>query len=103
MVFIQGNTYKLPVLLKIDGKIIVDKDVKTIEFTFDDVKKLYPQEVTFDGQHFIVPLSQSDTFSFSVKGFPKYQARVMFNDNSVKGTDPIEFTVVASESKEVLS
>lgn len=103
MVIIQGNTYKLPVLLKIGGKFITDKDVKKIEFMFDDIQKVYPKDVTFDGSYFIVPLSQEDTFSLPTKRIPKYQARVLFNDNTVKGTNPAEFTVVQSESKEVLS
>lgn len=102
MTFVQGNTYRLPILLKINGEIITDKDVKKVEFIFDDVKKYYPQDVTFDGQHFICNLSQKDTFSFATIGFPKYQARVLFNDDVVKGTNSIEFEVVGAQSKEVL-
>ena len=102
MTIIQGNTYNLPILLKIDGNQITDKDVKQIEFSFDDVRKYYPKDVEFNGSYFIVPLTQVDTFSLPTKRFPKYQARVLFNDNQCKGTNPTEFTVVPSESKEVL-
>ena len=103
MIIIQGNTYRFPIRLTMGGKEVLDNDVKKIEFMFDDVQKVYPKDVTFDGTYFIVSLSQADTFSFPTKRICKYQARVLFNDDSVKGTEPTEFTVVQSESKEVLS
>jgi hypothetical protein len=103
MIIIQGNTYKLPIRLKINGEEITDKDVKKIEFMFGDIQKIYPKDVTFNDSYFIVSLSQTDTFSLPTKRIPKYQARVLFNDDSVKGTNPIEFVVIQSESKEVLS
>jgi hypothetical protein len=85
------------------GNIITNNDIKTIEFSFGDVRKYYPKDVTFDNSYFIVSLSQKDTFSLSTRKVCNYQARVLFNDGSVKGTTPTEFSVIASESKEVLS
>ena len=102
MIIIQGNTYRFPIKLKINGKYITDKDVKQIEFSFDNIQKYYPKDVTFNGEYFIVPLSQKDTFSFSTKKSLNYQARVLFNDDSVKGTNPSEFVTIRSESREVL-
>lgn len=103
MVIIQGNTYRYPIQLKMGGKYITDKDVKKIEFSFGDIKKFYPsKDVTFDGSCFIVSLLQNDTFSLPTMKICKYQARVLFNDDSVKSTTPKEFAVVETESKEVL-
>ena len=102
MVIVQGNTYRLPIRVKINGNVITDKDVKIVEFTFGCSKKKYPQEVTFEDDCFIVPMSQKDTLSLPTKKPSRYQVRVMFKDDSVKGTDPKEFVVTPSESKEVL-
>jgi hypothetical protein len=83
-------------------KAVTDKDVKKVEFMFGDIKKVYPDDVTFNGDNFIVPLTQEETFSFLPQLIYKYQARILFNDSSVKRTDQTEFTVVESQSKEVL-
>lgn len=102
MIIYQGNTYNLPIALKIGDKAVTDKDVKKVEFMFGDVKKVYPGEATFNSDNFIVPLTQEETFSFLPQVIYKYHARILFNDGSVKGTDPVEFTVIESNSKEVL-
>lgn len=102
MIIYQGNTYNLPIVLKMSDKVITDKDVKKVEFIFGKVIKTYPENVTFNGENFIVSLSQEETFSFIPQVVYKYHARVLFNDNSVKSTEPTEFTVIESQSKEVL-
>jgi vancomycin resistance protein YoaR len=102
MIIIQGNTYDFPVKLKIRGADILDKDVKKVEFSFENVKKTYPKNVSFDGSHFIVSLTQEDTLSLSTRRINNYQVRALFNDGRVKSTNPVEFIVVESESREVL-
>jgi hypothetical protein len=101
MIIYQGNTYTWPVLLKINQKSVTNRDVKKVEFTFGKVVKMYPKDVEFSDGNFIVSLTQEDTFSFDA-GLFVYHARVLFNDGSVKMTEPTKFKVVKSESKEVL-
>lgn len=102
MIIYQGNTYKLPFKLKINGQPVVADDVKMVEFAFGEVIKTYPEHATFDNETFTVPLTQEDTFSLPSKEKLYYQARVFFNDESVKGTTPKEFKVQPSVSKAVL-
>lgn len=97
----QGNTYNIPIKLKINGEVISETDIKTVEFTFGKIRKVYPDEVQFKDGCFIVPLTQEDTFSLS-EGADKYQTRVMFNDKNVKCTGTGSMTVRASLSREVL-
>lgn len=102
MIIYQGNTYKLPISLKIGDKTITDNDVKMVEFSFGNINKKYPDNVEFEDGSFIVSLSQEETFSFLPMAIYNFQARILFNDGSVKRTEPAEFTIVASQSKEVL-
>lgn len=97
----QGNTYAWPILLTINKKPVTNKDVKRVEFTFGKVTKMYPENVEFSDNNFIVSLTQEDMFSFEV-GLLVYHARILFNDGSVKRTRPTKFRVIKSESKEVL-
>lgn len=101
MVIYQGNTYKLPIKLKISGKSIVADDVKKVEFAFGDVIKTYPEQATFKDETFIVPLTQEDTFSLDETEKAFYQVRVYFNDTSVKCTVPKKIEVKSSVSKAV--
>lgn len=98
----QGSTYKLPIKIKRGGKIITDADVKKVELAIGGVIKTYPDDATFEGEQFIFPLSQEDTFKMTAKGSAQYQARVVFNDDSVKPTEVKSLGVIASISKEVL-
>ena len=106
MVIYQGSTYKLPIKILIGGKVITDKDVKGVEFAFGEVKKpcvikTYPEQATFDGDKFLCPLTQEDTFLLDPKK-TKFQIRVKFNDGSVKPTGAQAVTVVDAISNEVL-
>lgn len=100
--FVQGNTYELPVKLSYKEGVIDGQMVSEAEFTFGAIRKMYPDEVTYDAerQAFIVPLSQCETFL--LQGNVKYQARVKFTDGAVKGTRIGCSKVYDSISKAVL-
>ena len=85
-----------------NGEVLTGDSVSQVEFSFGSIQKVYPLEVNFDGVYFRVPLTQQDTFSFSTKKPLKYQARVLFNDGTVKSTTPVEFSVVESQSRGIL-
>ena len=100
MKLMQGNTYSLPIKLKMCGSHITDKDVSRIEFTFGRVVKHYPEGVVYEDGRFIVSLTQEDTFALA--GKVKYQARVLFEDSAVKSSRVCEGDVFVSISKAVL-
>lgn len=104
MLLMQGNTYQLPVSVKLDGERVTDENAAVVEFAFDtdsgQILKEYPKTVTFKDGNFVVPLTQEDTFA--LQGRCKYQVRVLFNDGNVKGSDIMLGTVKDCISRVVL-
>lgn len=100
MNLMQGNTYALPIKLKMCGRYITPDDVDVVEFTFGNVVKNYPQHVSYSDGAFILPLSQEETFALA--GMIKYQTRVLFKDGQVKSTPVQNGNVSVSISKVVL-
>lgn len=101
MKLMQGNTYSLPIRLKMGGNFITPEDVSRVEFTFGKIVKYYPEDVTYADGKFLVPLTQDDTFSLA--GRIKYQTRVLFEDGRLKSSPVCEGDVSISISKVVLS
>lgn len=101
MNLMQGNTYRLPIKLKMCGRYLSADEVLRVEFTLGKVVKHYPEEVTYEDGRFILPLSQEDTFALG--GLTKYQVRVLFADGSVKSSKVLKDNVSIAISKEVLS
>ena len=101
----KGDTYNLPITLSISGSILGIDGVDTVEFMFDTIRKVYSDTsedgVTFDTDHFIVPLTQEETFSLQDKQ-ARYQARVKFDTGEVKGSPIKKCNVYDSISREVL-
>lgn len=107
MIFQEGNTYLLEIPLTVAGESIDIDSVSLVEFAFNDIKKLYDgasEEVTYDSSEkcFKVPLSQEETFALKNKLPIRYQARVKFQDGSVKATLIYQSYMLESISKEVL-
>lgn len=101
MKLMQGNTYRLPIKLKMCGEDLSPRNVSRIEFTFGKVVKHYPEDVSYDDGKFVVSLTQEDTFSLG--GVTQYQTRVLFPDGSVKSTKVMRGNVSIAISKVVLS
>ena len=97
MIIYQGNTYKLPFKLTINGQTITAEDVKKVEFSIGELRKAG----TFENGYAVFELTQEDTFSLLPQD-STYQIRVCFNDGSVKNTGDIQVTVKESKSKDVL-
>lgn len=101
MILRQGNTYRLPFRLRRNGVVIKDTDVEWVEFCFEDiVTKNYPENISFDTDHFVIELSQEETFA--LEATVRYQIRVKYTDGTVKSTPTKYATVYESLSKEVL-
>ena len=101
---VQGNTYEgIEVILKDeDGQLIEGRFCEKVEFMFNGLRKMYPDEVTYDSEKgvFVVPFTQEETFSMHEP--LKYQARPYFIGGGVKGTKVYQTSVEESLSKEVL-
>lgn len=82
----RGNTYDLPITLKISGFTITSGDVKSVEFHFDDLVKRFPEDVKFEDNVFNVQLSQQDTLSLTAKNHASYMTRVLFNNGKAKSS-----------------
>lgn len=101
MVLMQGNTYRLPIRIKMDGAYLTADDVVRVEFAIGNLLMCYPETVRYDDGAFWLPLSQKDTFALS--GWLRYQVRVLFPDGSVKASAICGGIVSDSISKEVLA
>ena len=92
MSFLQGSTYKLPVKIRdCGGNVVTDETVERASFTFDSIVKEYGVDggdVVFDweSESWIVPLTEEETFALEKS--VKWQARFLFKNGEVDGTEP---------------
>lgn len=100
--WMQGDTYELPVILKDQNGLLDIALIAEVEFMFNGLRKLYPEQVSYDAKAgvFIVPFTQEETLSMN--GKVKRQSRIVFVDGTVKGTDVYYEDVTESLSKVVL-
>lgn len=101
----QGDSYGLRIdILKADGTAVTADDVADVEITVGDlIKKYSDKKVTFDadGNKWIFPLSQEETFSFPASRI-KAQVRVVWASGAVEGASLGHINVFESISREVL-
>lgn len=112
MILLEGNTYNLRIPITVNKEPLDINDVSIVEFTFENISKYYGTidehegTVTYDGEQFIVPLTQEDTFElqecFDKADAIRYQARIKFKDDSVSGTKTYKGYIDYSLSKKVL-
>ena len=103
MGFLQGNTYQLQVTLSAKTGLLDVSLISSVEFMIGSVRKLYPNDCTYDETKgcFYIPLTQEDTFSLQNE-ITGVQARVKFLGGSVKGSKISHQKVLPSISKAVL-
>lgn len=99
---VQGDAFTMPVILRDRNGLLDVAAVARVEFMFGDLRKVYPDGVSYDGDRgvFLIPFSQEETFA--LRGAPRCQARVQLLNGSVHGTAPCRARVEESISKEVL-
>lgn len=105
----QGDQYKLPVGLSLDGVDITEGTlyaVDTVEFYLADNLLEYRADstgqVTFDGGDFLLPLTQAMTFALRSAPVP-LDIRVKFADGDVCGLEePLKVTVAEARSRREL-
>ncbi len=102
--FKQGDAFRLPVRVTLNGVALDAASVEKAEFCVGGVRKLYPGEVTLaDKGLFYVPLTQKDTLTFPANDAVSIDVRVRFPGGDVLGTRKMLFAAVADAvSEEVL-
>lgn len=97
---LQGDSYFIGIRIKVNGEPIDVSEVKKIEFTLGSLKKYYDEDVKYDDQTFLFPLSQQETFDF--QGPQILEVRVKFDDDSVVGKLYGKVNVMYGISSEVI-
>lgn len=101
----QGDAYALPIQIRLNGELINADDVETVEFCLgDDIRKLYPDDVTYEpgDNTFYLPLTQDDTFSFPANGSVTIDIRVKFTGGDVIGVLRPDALAVYDATSEVV-
>lgn len=99
----QGDSYGLKVnILNSVDEVVKPDDVSDVEITIGSLSKTYKKgEVTNDGNLWIFPITQEESFKLPVSRI-KAQVRVMWKDGTIEGKSLGEIYVAESISKEVL-
>lgn len=99
---VKGDTYNLPVILKMNGDILRGEDVEHIDFWFGALRKEYPLDVSYNEEtgEFIVPMKQEETYGFAQE--VPYRAVVTFSNDEKEKTAVQTARVEMTLSREVL-
>ena len=101
----QGDAYLMPLNITVNGGQLPASEVEVVEVRLGDVRKLYPEEITYDVDtgFFMVPLYQADTFTLPEDDAVQLDVRVKFKGGSVAGTQKVTMIVsVNALSEEVI-
>ena len=101
----QGDAYLMPLNITVNGGQLPASEVEAVEVRLGDVRKLYPEEITYDVDtgFFMVPLYQADTFTLPEDDAVQLDVRVKFKGGSVAGTQKVTMIVsVNALSEEVI-
>lgn len=101
----QGDACIVPVKILLNGAPVAVEDIETVEFRTGEVRKVYPQDVTYDAESgcFHMPLSQEETFTLPADDAVQFDVRVKFRGGTVIGTQKITvFVTVDALSEEVI-
>lgn len=105
----QGDACAIPIRVSIDGEPVTERDlvlIESVEFMIsEDIRKVYPQDVLFDGESgiFLVPVTQEETFALEEGDSIRVDVRVAFSGGDVAGTRTMErLDVVDALSEEAL-
>ena len=98
----QGDAYKLPYRVSLEGKVLTDEDVVQVEITIGTHVKLMP-EITYDSEcgYWLYPITQAESMAFPV-GPVRTQVRVKLNNGDVFGQDIGVICILARSSTDIL-
>lgn len=100
----QGDAYKIPFEIKVDGEVANSETFTDVEISVGNIiKTMSSGDVKFDTEQnaFMFPITQQETFT--LRNTPqKVQIRVKYEDGNVYGVQPENVDVIGSVSKAVL-
>lgn len=98
----QGDEYGIQIFLeREDGTEITPADVEDVEITIGNHRKTYAnEEVSYDGEAWVFPLTQAMSFAFRSK--VRCQVRVKFSGGDVIGRFLQNVDVETSDSRVTL-
>jgi len=100
MTYRELSTERIGVTVRSKDGYFDIADVEMVEFIFNDARKVYPDDVEFDGEKFIVDLTQEDTMGNV--GLLKCQCRVKYKNGAVKASNIVTDFSDAVLSREIL-
>lgn len=100
----QGDQYYIPVYITAQGTYLDLSEIREVEITLHNITKKHPDEVNYDADMgaFLFPITQKESFSLPTKKRLYGQSRIHYNDGTIYATDPVDFFVGESLSKEEL-
>lgn len=100
----QGDSYFIPIKIKVNGEKIDIEKVSKIQFVFGNLTKFFgtDSEVAYNATEdlFFFPLTQEETFGF--QGPQDLQVRVKFTDDTVVGRVYGKVDVMFGNTTEVI-
>ncbi len=98
----QGDRFALPVKIAVNGGALPVEEVEAVEFRLGEVRKVYPEDVTYDAETgcFQMPLLQEDTFSLPADDAVQFDVRVKFRGGAVIGTQKVTMIVTVDALSE---
>ena len=101
MQIMQGDQYNIPFEISdSQGEAILPAQVESVEFSIGNMRKSYPDEVTYSGGQYLFPITQQE--AFSMQNSVPVQIRVKFSNGDIVGASAGGINVAASISKAVL-
>lgn len=107
MAILQGSSYRLPIKIRdCVGNLVTSDMVVKGSFTFGTITKAYGEgssEVVYDAENgtWVVVLTEEETRQ--LKSTVQWQARFLFNNGEVGGTQPVSEYIYDSIDKTNLS
>ena len=101
----QGDSYYLPVDITLDNDALDLSLVECVEFCLDNIRKTYPDKVSYDAdtETFRLPLTQRETFALKTGRAAVLDVRIKFRNGDVIGLPkPLSVDVARAISGEVL-
>lgn len=100
----QGDGCSIPIRLTLNGETLLPADVEKAEFMLGShVRRMYPEEVSYEDGRFYFPLTQKETMDFAAGLTLPLDVRVKFIGGEVIGAvHAAQVTVTDSVSRKEL-
>ena len=103
MIVKQGDAYQVPIELNMNGLPIPEEDIAAVEVYFGELRKTYPDGVSYQDGVLYFPLTQEETFALQEEETLFVDIRVTFANGSCIGIpEKLPVSIADAVSTEVL-